>query len=100
MIIKMIDGSNVYIKDVYEMDTIFSISNIIKTNCGDEFGHYVEDYIIGLLDNISYTIEDIMSELKESVEDIDSSYIKDNEVKDRLEVIIDDLKLLLKEYNK
>ena len=40
-----------------------------------------------------------MSELKESVEDIDSSYIKDNEVKDRLELIVDDLKLLLKEYN-
>ena len=99
MIIKMIDGSNVYIKDVYEMDTIFSISNIIKANCGDEFGCYVEDYIIGLLDNISYTIEDIMSELEESVEDIDTLYIKDNEVKDRLEVIIDDLKLLLKEYN-
>lgn len=99
MIIKMIDGSNVYIKDVYEMDTIFSISGIIKTNCGDEFGRYVEDYIIGLLDNISYTIEDIMSELEESVEDIDSSFIKDNEVKDRLELIIDDLKLLLKEYN-
>ena len=99
MIIKMLDGSKVNIKDVYTMDTIFSISDIIKANCGDEFGCYVEDYIIGLLDNISYTIEDIMSELEESVEDIDSSYIKDNEVKDRLEVIIDDLKLLLKEYN-
>ena len=40
-----------------------------------------------------------MSELEESVEDIDSSFIKDNEVKDRLELIVDDLKLLLKEYN-
>lgn len=100
MIIKMIDGSKVNIKDVYTMDTIFSISDIIKANCGDEFGRYVEDYIIGLQDNISYTIEDIMSELEESVEDIDSSFIKDNEVKDRLELIIDDLKLLLKEYNK
>lgn len=100
MIIKMLDGSRVYIKDVYAMDTIFSIANIIKTNCGDEFGRYVEDYIIGLQDNISYTIEDVMSELKECINDIDSSYIKDNEVKDRLEIIIDDLKLLLKEYNK
>ena len=99
MVIEMIDGSKVNIKDVYTMDTIFSISDIIRTNCGDEFGRYVEDYIIGLQDNISYSIEDAILEIKDCIDDIESSYIKGNEVKDRLEVIIDDLKLLLKEYN-
>ncbi len=67
----MIDGKKITIKDfIYTTENIYTITDIIKTYCGDEFGRYVEDYIMGLREEISYSTEEFTYEIASCIEEI------------------------------